>query len=150
MVEVSSPWSGLCPYTQTYAHPGIHACIHTHRPENIHTYICTYIHTFTHTYIHTHIQTYLHTYTRTYIHTYIMLVFLFQVHFISSFLWAPPAANQLFVLRAPPVSTLVSSCHLITSFLWGTACGDSVFCFVTDFVKVGAGCDHCVPFDLMA
>ena len=38
--------------------------------------------------------------------------------FIASFLWAPPVATQFSVVRAPPVSTLVSSFHFITSFLW--------------------------------
>ena len=110
-------------------------------------YIHSYIHTHIHTYTHTDIPAYIHTYIHTHIHNVSVSV---PSSFHLSFLWAPPAANQLFVLRAPTVSTLVSSCHLITSFLWGTACADSVFCFVTDFVKVGAGCDHCVPLDLMA
>ena len=88
-------------------------------------YIHSYIHTHIHTYTHTDIPAYIHTYIHTHIHNVSVSV---PSSFHLSFLWAPPAANQLSVLRAPPVSTLVSSCHLITSFLWGTACGDSVFC----------------------
>ena len=84
---------------------------------------------------------------------------LFPVHFIASFLWAPPVATQFSVVRAPPVATLVISIytialcisagtasgntvtrahsytfHLISTqhFYLGTACVDAVFCSVIE------------------
>ena len=54
----------------------------------------------------------------TYIHTYIGLSAVWPVHFIESFLWAPPAATQFSVVRAPPVATLVSFLHFVSSYLW--------------------------------
>ena len=73
--------------------------------------------------IHTHMHSYMHTsclWARSvrYIHTYIGLSAVWPVHFIESFLWAPPAATQFSVVRAPPVATLVSSFHFVSSFLW--------------------------------
>ena len=69
---------------------------------------------------------------------------------VSSFLCAPPVATQFSVVRAPPVATIVISFHRIISL--GTACGDSVFCSVTDFCPSSgtASGDPFVPFDFIA
>ena len=75
---------------------------------------------------------------------------LFRVHFIASFLWAPPVATQFSVVRAPPASTLASSFQFITSFLWAPPVATQFSVLSQTFVKVGASCDPCVPFDFIA
>ena len=75
---------------------------------------------------------------------------LFPVHFIASFLLAPPVATQFSVVRAPPVATLASSFHFVTSFLWAPPVATQFSVLSQTFVKVRASCDPFVPFDFIA
>ena len=96
-------------------------------------------HTYTHAYIHAYIMS-LGTFSEihTYIHTYIGLSAVWPVHFIESFLWAPPAATQFSVVRAPPVATLVSSFHFVSSYLWAPPVASQFSVLSQTFVKVRA------------
>ena len=103
--------------------------------------ICTYIHAQIHTYKRTYIHAYMYTVicTHTYVHTYIHTeMCLFRVHFIASFLWAPPVATQFSVVWAPPASTLASSLQFITSCLWAPPVATQFSVLSQTFVKVGA------------
>ena len=101
--------------------------------------ICTYIHAQIHTYKRTYIHAYMYIYSHMYTHMYIPTeMSLFRVHFIASFLWAPPVATQFSVVRAPPVPTLVRSFHFITSFLWAPPVATQFSVLSQTFVKVGA------------
>ena len=88
-----------------------------------------------HTYIHTSC---LWARSVRYIHTYIGLSAVWPVHFIESFLWAPPAATQFSVVRAPPVATLVSSFHFVSSYLWAPPVASQFSVLSQTFVKVRA------------
>ena len=59
-------------------------------------------------------------------------------------------ATQFSVVRAPPVSTLVSSFQFITSFLWAPPVATQFSVLSQTFVKVRASCDPFVPFDFIA
>ena len=91
-------------------------------------------------------------YIHTNIHTYKGLSAVWPVHFIASFLWAPPAATQFSVVWAPPVATLVNSFHVVSSFLWAPTVATQFSVLSQTFVKVRAPpvAYPFVPFDFIA